>query len=136
MNRYLILSATLSFLALPALAQAKVPLPEEEHINSQLRAAQIGDILRDTCPSVSARMIVVLGKMEALRRYAQNRGYTEEEVKVFLRDKQEKARVKAEAQAYLAEAGVIEGDVESYCRVAREEVAKATLVGQIIRVSE
>lgn len=136
MIRRLTLCAVLAAFALPAFAEAAVPLPEEAHINEQLRAAQIGDILRDTCPDVSARMFVVLGKMEALRRYAQDKGYTEAEVKAFLKNKQEKARVKEEARAYLAEAGAVEGDAESYCKVARDEVAKGTLVGEILRVSE
>lgn len=136
MIRRLTLSAACLALAMPALAQAKVPLRDEAHINGQLLAAQIGDILRDTCPKASARMFVVLGKMQELRRYAEDKGYTEPEVKAFLKDKAEKARVKAEARAYLAEAGAVEGDAESYCKVARDEVAKGTLVGEIIRVSE
>lgn len=136
MFRRLTLSAALVALALPVLAEAKVPLPEETHINRQLIAAQVGDILRDTCPSASARMVVVLGKMESLRRYAQGKGYTEDEVRAFLKDKGEKARVKALARDYLAKAGAVEGDAESYCTVARDEVAKGTLVGEIIRVSE
>lgn len=125
-------------LTLPGLAagQDKVPLPEEAHINEQLIAAQAGDILRNTCPKASARMLVVWSKMWDLKSYAEDKGYTEPEVKAFLKDKAQKARVKAAAEAYLQAAGAVPGDVESYCQVGRDEVAKGTLLGQIIRVSE
>lgn len=136
MIRTVLLAVALSAISGASLAQAKVPLPEEKHINDQLVAAQVGDILRDTCPKASARMVVVLGKLESLRRYAEDKGYTEAEVKTFLKDKGEKARVKRLARDYLAKAGAVEGDAASHCKVARDEVAKGTLVGQIIRVSE
>jgi hypothetical protein len=124
-------------MSLPGLAagQEKVPLPEEPHINEQLIAAQAGDILRNICPKASARMLVVWAKMWDLKTYAEDKGYTESEVKAFLKDKDQKARVKAAAEAYLEAAGAVAGDPESYCQVGRDEIAKGTLLGQIIRVS-
>ena len=129
----LILAAAL--FAVPAFAQP-VPLAEEPHINEQLIAAQAGDILRKTCPSVSARMFVVWEKASALQEYALAAGYSEEAVKLFLKDKAQKARVKAAAFDYLATIGVVEGDVESYCKAGRDEIARQTLVGSILWSSE
>ena len=130
----LILAAALAF-ALPVQAQP-MPLAEEPHINEQLIAAQTGDILRKTCPTISARMFTVWQKASALEDYARAAGYTEEEVSLFLKDKAQKARVKAAAMDYLAKAGVVEGDVESYCKAGRDEIAKNTLVGSILWSSE
>ncbi len=118
------------------LAQAKVPLRDEAHINGQLLAAQIGDILRKTCPDASARYIVVYRKINALKAYATEKGYTREEVEAFLDDRSEKSRIRGQAEAYLAEAGAVKGDVQSYCRVAREEVRRGTLTGELLWVSE
>lgn len=120
----------------PAIAQGKVPLAEEEHINEQLIAAAAGDLLRQTCPSLSARLLVVLLKMKQLESYARSKGYDEDEVLLFLKDKAEKARVKASAIAYLAAAGVREGDIDSYCIVGRAEISDETLVGSLLRWSE
>ena len=124
-----------ALLALPALATAdgKVPLPEEAHINAQLIAAAEGDMIRKNCPAISARMLVVFEKMLALKSYAEGKGYTEAEVKLFLKDKAQKARVKGAATDYLASQGVVEGDSESYCRVGRAEIAKGTLVGSLLK---
>lgn len=118
------------------LVQAKVPLRDEAHINAQLLAAQIGDILRKTCPDAGARYFVVYRKINALKAYAAEKGYTREEVEAFLDDRTEKNRIKGQAEAYLAEAGAVKGDVESYCRVAREEVRRGTLTGELLWVSE
>ena len=129
----LILAAAL--FAFPAFAQP-VPQAEEPHINEQLIAAQAGDILRKTCPSVSARMFVVWEKASALEDYTRAAGYTEAEVALFLKDKAQKTRVKAAAFDYLAAAGVVAGDVESYCKAGRDEIAKQTLVGSLLWSSE
>lgn len=122
--------------ALAAPALAIEPLNEEAHINESLIAAQAGDILRETCPTISARMVVVLTKARALEQYARDKGYTEPEVKKFLKNRDEKARVRAAAEAYLAAAGAVPGDVDSYCRVGRAEIEKDTLLGQLIWSSE
>lgn len=131
-----VLPAVLALSLSATLAQAKVPLRDEAHINGQLLAAQIGDILRKTCPDASARFFVVYAKINALKAYAREKGYTEPEVRAFLDDRAEKGRIRAAAEAYLAEAGAVKGDVESYCRVARDEVRKGTLTGELLWVSE
>lgn len=130
------LSLVLCFGGAVAKAEAAVPLADEAHINTSLVAAQAGDMVRNTCPTISARMFVVFDKMYALKAYARALGYTETEVKAFLADGSEKARVKALALDYLTTAGVVEGDVESYCRVGRDEIAKGTLMGSLLRSSQ
>lgn len=137
MTRVLALMTAL-LLAVPAFAKAedKLPLAEEPHINEQLIAAAAGDKLRNTCPTISARMFVVWDKMWALKTYAEEKGYTEPEVKAFLADKDQKARVKAAAMDYLTKAGAVDGDVDSFCTVGRAEIAAGTLVGQLLRSRE
>jgi Family of unknown function (DUF5333) len=81
-------------------------------------------------------MFTVLGKIEDLKRYATNKGYSREEVEAFIKNPEQKARIKAEAAAYLAKAGAVEGDAESYCRVGRDEIAKGSLIGELLRSSE
>ena len=130
--QFLCLGLLAFLMATPAFA-GPVPLPQETHINDELRAGAAGDILRQTCPSIKARMFVVWSRLYALRDYALSKGYTEPEVKAFLDDDAQKARVKAEANAYLANAGAKKGDVESYCQVGRDEIAKNTPLGQLLR---
>lgn len=121
--------------ALPALA-TPVPLPQEKHINDELRAGFAGDILRNVCPSISARMFVVMGRLYDLKSYAEAQGYSRDDWNAFRSDPAQKARLKAEAEAYLEKAGAKPGDVESYCQVGRDEIAKGTALGTLIRSSK
>lgn len=131
MNLLKTLTLTAMLAASPALALE--PLNQEKHINDSLIAGRVGDVIRKTCPSISARMFTVLQKMNELESYARGKGYAEADVKAFLKDPVEKARIKKAAEAYLAAAGVKEGDTESYCVAGRSEIAKGTLAGSLLR---
>ena len=126
-----ILTLTAMLAATPALALE--PLNTEPHINDSLIAGRVGDVIRKTCPSISARMFTVLQKMNELESYARGKGYAEADVKAFLKDPVEKVRIKKAAEAYLAAAGAKEGDAESYCAAGRSEIAKGTLAGSLLR---
>ncbi len=116
--------------AMPVLA--KTPLAEEAHINESLLAVAVADKVRKTCPNIYARMVTFYFKAKALEKYARKLGYTENEVEAFLDDKSEKARVNGLAQAYMADRGVIEGDVESYCQLGRAEIVAGSLIGSLL----
>jgi Family of unknown function (DUF5333) len=136
MKRLTLTLGVAAMLAAASPAVAQVPLAEEAHINDSLRAGRIGDVIRNTCPTISARMFVVLMKIEDLKGYALDQGYSRDEVEAFIKNKDQKNRLKAEAAAYLAEAGAVEGDPESYCKVGRDEIAKGSLIGELLRSSE
>jgi hypothetical protein len=120
-------------MAVSAPAFARTALNQNAHITDSLVAGRVGDTIRQTCPSISARMITAYSKLKDLEKYARAQGYTEDEVKVFMKDPTEKARIKALATAYLKKAGAVEGDAESYCVVGRAEIAKGTLAGSLLR---
>ena len=130
------LTTTLLALLIATPVLALEPLAEEKFINDSLRAGRAGDVIRSTCPSISARMLVVLNKLEGLKSYAREKGYARDDVAAFLKNPDEKARLKAEAAAYLTAAGAVAGDTESYCKVGRDEIAKGTLTGELLRSSE
>lgn len=122
-----------AFALLSAPAMAKVPLEDNQHITDSLMAGRVADVIRSTCPSISARMVTAYAKLEDLKQYAIDQGYTEAEVKAFLKDKAQKDRIKALAADYLKKAGAVEGDVESYCVAGRAEIDKGTLAGSMLR---
>lgn len=126
-----LVAGVLALAAVPASAQ--VPLAQEAHINEQLMAAAVGDVIRKTCPSISARMVTVYFKMKELEKYAREAGYREADVKVFLKDDAEKARIKGMAADYMTANGVVAGDVESYCTLGRAEIAKGSLIGSLLK---
>ena len=78
-------------------------------------------------------MITAYSKLKELEKYARAQGYSEDEVKAFMKDKTEKSRIKALSADYLKKAGAVEGDAESYCKAGRDEIAKGTLAGSLLR---
>lgn len=118
--------------AVPVFAADKVPLQDEPHIRDSLVAGRVADVLRTECGALHARMLLALSKLDDLRDYAVAKGYTEAEVKAFLKDKKQKDAMKAIAADYLAKAGAVAGDEESYCRVGKDEIAKGTLAGSLL----
>lgn len=116
-------------------AVALTPLPEEKHINNQLLAASVGDEIRKNCPNISARMFVVWQKANALESYAVKKGYSEDQVKAFLKDKQERKRMKALRNAYLTSNGVTKGNPDSYCALGQKEIKDKSLIGELLRAN-
>lgn len=121
----------LVLMTLPAQADSKIA--GDAHVTEVLVAARVGDVIRNTCPSISARMFVVYGVMQDLKSYAVAQGYKEDEVKAFLRDPAEKARIAALAEAHMNRSGVVPGEAESFCTLGRAEIAAQTLTGRLLR---
>ncbi len=119
-------------LMLPLQATALTPLNQEQHINHSLISAGIADEIRKNCSSVNARMLRALGKAKALEQYARDQGYEEVDVRAFLDSPAERKRVKSEIDSYLAENGVVRGNEASYCSLGRAEIAKGSLIGELL----
>ena len=133
MTAALTVFAMTGFSMTAANASTLTPLPKETHINQSLMSGVVADQIRKTCPSISARMFVAWRKLNGLKSYALNKGYKEPVVRAFLKNPTEKARVKAMAAEYLKSHGAVAGNTESYCAVGREEIAKKSLIGQMLR---
>ena len=125
------LSMTLAGLAAPAMALE--PISKEKHINSVLLQGFIADKIADTCPSIEARKLRALNELMKLRDYALKQGYKADEVRAFVESKTEKARGKAEAAEWLKKAGAVEGQPETFCKIGRDEIAKGSLIGSLLR---
>jgi hypothetical protein len=130
--------APLSLIALLAAvpAHALEPINKEAHINNILLQGFIGDAIADNCPAMEPRKIRALGELNKLRVYALDKGYTTAQVRAFVTDDTEKARGKAEAAEWLKAKGAEPGKAEEYCRIGREEIAKESLIGYLLRDTE
>lgn len=127
---------TLAFALIAAPALALEPINTEKHINETLLQGFIADKIDDNCDTISARKLRALSELNSLKNYALEKGYSRDEVKAFVTSKTEKARGKAEASAWLKAQGAVEGDQASYCQIGRAEIAKGSLIGQLLRDDE
>ena len=123
-------ATVLSTLAAPALALP--PLSQEKYVNDRLIAARVADRVRRECPSINARIVYAWSQARALKRYAEDKGYSASEIDAFLDSKQDKARIYAAAEDYLTRNGARKGDAESFCRIGRNEIASKSVAGSLL----
>ena len=91
----------------PAPAIAAKGLAHEVEINEGLIAISMANVVRETCPSISARLLRAWFYITSLEAEARSLGYSPQEVSAFVKDPVEKSRVLSIAQKRLADHGVI-----------------------------
>jgi hypothetical protein len=127
------LALTIAALAIAAPAHALVPINEEPTIINTLLQGFIGDAIDDNCPTIEARKLRALGELNSLKNYALEQGYTSDQIRGLVTSKEEKAKGKALAADWLKERGAEPGNPDAYCRIGEEEIARASLVGYLLR---
>lgn len=134
MKKVVMVCALVTGMAAPMAAlAAPVDLAASAHVTERLVAARVGDVLRKSCPTASVRWIKVWNEVESLKAWARERGHTHTSVSAFLDDRAQKDRIYGLANAHLRAAGYT-GSAASACDVARNEVARSTLAGGLLRV--
>lgn len=124
----LIAAALAVMLATPAAALP--PLSDNTYINDRLVGARVADLIRRGCPSISGRIFYAYSQARALKKYAQDQGYSAAQIDAFLDSADDKKRIYAIADAYLRQQGAT--DQAGLCRLGREEIAKNTVTGTLL----
>lgn len=133
--RRLILSAAIASLCGGFAAANETPLNQNKRVMDGFYVIGTADVIRNTCPTIKARMVRALMLLGSLERYAKDQGYSESEIDAFLDDDAEEDRLRARITSDLQKRGVPPGDVEAHCRVGLEEIAADTPVGRLLRSS-
>lgn len=126
------ISLTLAMSTISTPVRALPSLAEDQHVVHSLMSAAVGDTIRKNCPSISARFFVALRKVNELEKYALKLGYSNAEIKAFTSSGPARKLIEGLTRAYLIENGVVEGKKETYCSLGRAEIAKRSLVGQLL----
>lgn len=122
-----------SMLAGASMAAALPSLREVKEIDDGLFAVAVADEIRQQCDGISARLFRALGYINTLESRAKELGYSEQEIKAYVKSPEEKARMRARGEAYLKANGVSYADKETFCTLGRAEIEKGTLIGQLLR---
>ena len=120
-------------LAVSTAAAAKPPLRELTEVDDGLFQVAVANVVRKRCDSIDARMFRALGVLRDLKRTAQKAGYSETEIDAYVDSEEEKARMIARAQVMFAERGINPDNPEDLCRFGREEIARNSPVGVLLR---
>lgn len=131
--KHLILSLGLVLTGAAAAAQDLPPLHEDRNVRFSFYSAGLADIIRNNCSELDGRTFRGLRYALALRNYALDKGYSKEDIDALLKNKEEEEKLRQEIVADLAARGATPGNEEAYCRIGREEIAKDSLAGRLLR---
>lgn len=118
-----------------SVAQAKRPLEDITSITDGLLWIGIADEIRNACPSISARMLRAMGRINSIQNEAKSLGYTKQEIDTFRKSDANKAELRRRGEAYLMANGVTLGQAETYCTLGRAEIAKSSQIGTLLRAN-
>ena len=116
-------------------AQAKQDLKDVPSVWNGLLNIGIANEIRETCPSISARMVRAVLRLKSIQNEAEGMGYSQAEIDAFRKSEANKAAMRAEGEAYMKNNGVVKGDAETYCALGRAEIAKSSQIGRLLRAN-
>lgn len=108
-------------------------LRDNAEVNNGLILAGITEKIYETCPTISVRKLRGILYLRSLYTMAKNAGFSEEEIEAYVDNEEEEARLRARADAWLADKGAVEGDPETYCAVGRAQIEAGNQIGVLLR---
>lgn len=113
-------------------AAALEPLSQNAYVNNRLVQARVADLVRRGCPTIDARLIRAFSEARALKRHALKQGYSESQIDAFLDSREDRRRIYEQADRYMVERGVVNGQPDTFCRLGRDEIARQTVAGSLL----
>ncbi len=129
------LALTCAFLLAASPVAAKQPLHENPTVISGFYAIGLADEVRKNCNSISPRMLRAYNYLRALRNWARDNGYSDAEIEELVDNRKEKEALRERIRADLKDRGASPQTPEGYCTVGREEIAKETAAGRLLRAN-
>ncbi len=130
--RKIVLTALILGLATPTMALP--PLHEDARVLSGFYSIGLADEIRKRCDTIEPRIFRAIFYLRSLESYAKKAGYTSEDIDELQDNKAEKQKLKKRINADLAKRGATPETPEGYCTVGREEIAKGSAAGRLLRV--
>jgi len=125
--------AAIAIAGLAGAASAKPALKDVAAVREGIIATGMAYEITQKCSSISPRYFRAIGYLNTLKSHATSLGYTDSEIDAYTDDKTEENRLKGIARSRLADLGAVEGDTASFCTVGRAEIAKNSVIGQLMR---
>ena len=114
---------------------AKEPLHKNATVISGFYAIGLADEVRKNCDEISPRMIRAYNYLRALQKWAKDNGYTDAEIEELVDNRAEKEALRTRIRADLKDRGASPQTPEGYCTVGREEIAKNSAAGRLLRAN-
>lgn len=123
----------LALLATATPAVALQPLYKDPTVVNGFYWIGLADEVQERCESIEPRLFRAIGRIRSLERYAREAGYSRSQIEELTDNKVEKEKLRARIRADLAKRGATPETPEGYCTVGREEIAKGSAAGRLLR---
>lgn len=131
MRNFIFSFAAVVGLASPAVALQ--PLHENPTVVNGFYQIGLADEIRKKCDSIEPRLLRAWNYLKSLEKYARDAGYNDAQIEELTENKAEKEKLRIRIRADLAERGASPESPEGYCTVGREEIAKGSAAGRLLR---
>ena len=125
--------AAVTLLAIPAMGQAKPSLWSYPRVDQGLFDMGVAFGIKENCDSIAERKFYGTTFAISLANYAQDQGYTYDEVKTFVESKEEKEKLRVRVTKYLTDQGLDPEEPNALCSYGEQQIAEGTQVGKFLR---
>ena len=114
---------------------AQTPLHDDPTVRQGFYAIGLADEVRRNCPQISPRLVRAYTFLKSLESYALNAGYSTADIDALRNNDAEKDKLEAQIRSDLASRGARAGNAAGFCKVGREEIARGTQAGRLLKVN-
>lgn len=116
-----------------AAASAEGGLQAEADINAGLLDLAVADKIRRECGNIGARFFRAQNYVNDLKKMAEDRGYSRDEIDAYINDDAEEAKMRERRNAYFKARGASNLDAASLCVLGRAEIAQGSRIGRLLK---
>lgn len=133
--RQICVAAALAGIPLGGLAAAQSALSTDPTVRNGFYVLGFADEIRKNCPQIGPRLVRAYSYLKGLEQYARNAGYSQSQIDALLDDKSSKEALLRQIRSDLAARGAQPGDQAGHCKVGREEMARGTEAGRLLKAN-
>lgn len=123
----------MALLVSPASASAQPPLREVAEIDNNMLWVALAIEISDHCGEIAPRTLKGLAFLNSLKNQAKALGYSNEEIKAYVKSDVEKARIRDLGEAYVKSKGLNPTDAGDLCTLGHAEIARNSQIGVLLK---
>lgn len=113
--------------------EARPSLRDVPEIENPLFAVAVASEVAESCDRLAPRTLKGLNQLYRIRARANALGYSDSEIKAYIKSDQEKSRMRAKGERLLTQEGVKLDQPETFCSYGLAEIEKNSAIGVLLR---
>ncbi|SLN34042.1 hypothetical protein PEL8287_01664 [Roseovarius litorisediminis] len=114
-------------------ASAKTPLRDVSEIDDAMLWVALAIEISDKCNEIDPRTFKGLSVLYGLKNRAQELGYSNSEIKAYVKSHEEKARMRQRGEKYVKSRGLNPSDPAALCSLGHTEIDRSSKIGVLLK---